>query len=115
MDVARRDEDVEVRPFGDLDRLDRPLRVAVLAASQGGNRDSSARLLGDPSHGFEVAGRSGREAGLDHVDLEPSKLPGDLELLRRRQPGARSLLPVAKRGVEDAHAARRHERPGGPG
>ena len=114
VDVARRDEDVEVRPFGDLDRLDRPLRVAVLAAREGGDRDPAAGLLGDPANRLEVAGRGGREAGLDHVDLEPGQLAGDLQLLRGGQPGAGRLLPVAKGGVEDADAARRHERPGGP-
>ena len=45
VDVARRDEDVEVRPVGDLDRLDRPLRVAVAAARQRGDRDVLRRLL----------------------------------------------------------------------
>ena len=34
-----RDEDVQVRPFGDADRLDGPLRVAVAAARQRGHRD----------------------------------------------------------------------------
>ena len=60
-------------------------------------------------------GRGGREAGLDDVDLEPRELAGDLELLGGGQPGAGRLLAVAQGGVEDADAARRHERPGGPG
>ena len=37
VDVARRDEDVEVRSLGDADGLDRPLRVAVAAAREGGH------------------------------------------------------------------------------
>src|SRR4029079_4870152 len=83
VDVARRNEDVEVGPLGDADRLDRPLRVAVAAAGEGRDRDGTLRVLGDPADGLEVAGRGGREAGLDDVDLEPGELAGDLELLGR--------------------------------
>ena len=39
VDVARRDEHVEVRPLGDPDRLDGPLRVAVAAARERRDRD----------------------------------------------------------------------------
>ena len=103
MDVARRDEHVEVRPLGDADRLDGPLRVAVAAAGE--RRDRHAlRLAGDPLDGLEVAGRGGREAGLDDVDLEPDELAGDLELLGRGQPGAGRLLAVAQGRVEDPDA-----------
>ena len=56
VDVARGDEHVEMRPVRDLDRLDRPLRVAVAAAGQGRDRDVLRRLLGDPPDGLEVAG-----------------------------------------------------------
>ncbi len=56
VDVARGDEHVEVGPLGDLDRLDGPLRVAVAAAGERRHRDPALRLLGDPAHGFEVAG-----------------------------------------------------------
>ena len=110
MDVAGRDEDVEVRPLGDLDRLDRPLRVAVLAAGEGRDRDPAAGLLGDPADRLEVAGRGGREAGLDDVDLEARQLARDVELLGGGQAGAGRLLPVAQGGVEDADAARGDER-----
>ena len=115
VDVAGRDEDVEVRPLGDLDRLDRPLRIAVLAAGEGRDGDPAAGLLGDPPDRLEVARRGGREAGLDDVDLEPRELAGDVELLGGGQAGAGRLLAVAQGRVEDADAARRHERPGGPG
>ena len=99
----------------DLDRLDRPLRVAVLAARQRRDRDVLRRLLGDPPDGLEVAGRGGREAGLDDVDLEAGQLAGDLELLGGGQAGARRLLPVAQGRVEDADRAGRHERAARPG
>ena len=104
VDVARGDEHVEVRPVGDLDRLDRPLRVAVAAAREGRDRDVLRRLLGDPPDRLEVARRGGREAGLDDVDLEARQLAGDLELLGGGQAGARRLLPVAQGRVEDADA-----------
>ena len=73
------------------------------------------RLLGDPADRLEVAGRGGREAGLDDVDLEADQLAGDLELLGGGQAGAGRLLAVAQGGVEDADAPRRHERARGPG
>ncbi len=104
VDVGGGDEDVEVRPLGDPDRLDGPLRIAVAAASQGGDRDA-LRLAGDPLDRLEVAGRGGREAGLDDVDLEADELAGDLELLGGGQPGAGRLLPVAEGRVEDADAS----------
>ena len=111
MDVARGDEHVEVRPLGDLDRLDGPLRVAVAAAREGRDRDPALRLLGDPPDRLEVAGRGGREAGLDDVDLEAGQLARDLQLLGRGQAGAGRLLAVAERRVEDPDAAGRDDRP----
>ena len=90
-----RDEDMEMRALGDLDRLDRPLRVAVLAARERCDRDPAACLLRDPPDGLEVARRGGREAGLDDIDLEAGQLARDVELLGRGQAGARRLLPVA--------------------
>ena len=124
VDVARGDEHVEVRPLGDPDRLDGPLRVAVAAAGEGRDRDA-LRLAGDPLDGLEVARRGGREAGLDDVDLEPGELAGDLELLGGGQPGAGCLLPVAQGRVEDpdragrdrtgAYATRAHDPRSGAG
>ncbi len=100
MDIARRDEDVEMRPLGDLDRLDRPLRVAVATTGERRDRDALG-LPGDPLDGLEVARRRRRESGLDDIDLEPDELTGDLELLGRGQAGARRLLAVAQGRVED--------------
>src|SRR6185369_10351068 len=51
-------------------------------------------------------GRRRREAGLDHVDLEPGELARDLELLGGSQAGARRLLAIAQGRVEDPDAAR---------
>ena len=55
VDVARGDEHVEVRPVGDLDRLDGPLRVAVAAARERRDRDVLRGLEGDAADGLEVA------------------------------------------------------------
>src|SRR3954470_13050860 len=105
MDVARRDEDVEMRPLRDPDRLDGPLRVTVSAARKRRDRDPALRLLGDPADRLEVPGRGGREAGLDDIDLQARELAGDLELLGGGQPGARRLLAVTQGRVEDPDAA----------
>ena len=74
---------------------------------------AALRLAGDPLHGLEIARRGGREAGLDHVDLEAHQLARDLELLGSRQAGAGSLLAVAQGRVEDADGARRDRRTAG--
>ncbi len=47
VDLAGRDEDVEVRPLGHAQRLDGSLWVAVPAAGEAGHGHAS-RLLGDP-------------------------------------------------------------------
>src|SRR5262245_32150986 len=78
-------------PLRDPDRLDGALRIAVAAACERGHSDAALRLAGDPLDGLEVARRGGREAGLDHVDLEAHQLAGDLELLGRGEAGARCL------------------------
>ncbi len=104
MDVAGRDEDVQVGPLGDPDGLHGALRVAVPAARQGGYGHAPG-LLGDAVDRLEVARRGGRKAGLDHVDLEPDELAGDFELLGRGQARAGRLLAVAQGGVEDADRA----------
>jgi hypothetical protein len=55
VDVAAGDEDVEVRPFGHPDRLDGPLRIAVLAAGQAGHGHAPG-FLGDLVDRLEFAG-----------------------------------------------------------
>ena len=110
VDVAGGDEDVEARALGDADGLHRPLRVAVATAREGGH-GHALRLLGDPVDGVEVAGRGGREAGLDDVHVEAHELARDLELLLGGQRGAGRLLAVAQGRVEDADAPGRPSRP----
>ena len=61
VDVARRDEDVEVRPLGDLDRLDGALRVAVLAARE--RRDRDARRGSPGRSGGRPRSRPARRPG----------------------------------------------------
>jgi hypothetical protein len=55
VDVARRDEHVEVGPLGDLDRLDGSLGIAVATAGER-RHGHTLRLLGDPADRVEVAG-----------------------------------------------------------
>jgi hypothetical protein len=74
-----------------------------------GRSDPAAGLAGDALDRLEVARGGGRKAGLDDVDAEACQLARDLELLGRRQPGARGLLPVTQGRVEDPDAAVRYE------
>ena len=104
VDVGGGDEDVQVGPLGGPDGLHGALRVAVLAARQGGYGHAPG-LLGDAADRLEVARRGGRKAGLDHVDLEPDELAGDFELLGRGQARPGRLLAVAQGGVEDPDRA----------
>ena len=115
VDVAGRDEHVEMRPLGDPDRLDRALRVAVLAAGQGGDGDPAAGLLGDPPDGLEVAGEAaGKPASMTSTLSRASwRATSSFSAAVRPAPGR--LLAVAQGGVEDADGARRDERSGGPG
>ena len=55
-------------------------------------------------HGGEIAFRGDREAGLDDVDAHGVEQLGDLELLLVGHGGARALLAVAQRRVEDDDA-----------
>ena len=100
VDVRGRDERVDARPSGILDRLPRTVDVTRVRAGQA-RHDRSFDLAGDRLDGLEVAGRRDRKARLDHVDAQARELMGDLELLGRVERDARRLLAVAQRGVED--------------
>ena len=103
VDVGGRDEGVDARPFGVLDRAPGGVDVGLVGAGEAAD-DRPFDPLGDFLHRLEVAGRGDREAGLDHVDPEPRQLLGDLHLLGgvERDPGR--LLAVAQGGVEDVDA-----------
>eukprot|EP01051_Picozoa_sp_SAG22_P002340 SAG22_NODE_103_length_20175_cov_15.280833_4_plen_314_part_00 len=58
-------------------------------------------LGGDQLDRLEVAGRGDREAGLADIDAELRDLLRQRQLLGRVERGARRLLAVAERGVED--------------
>ena len=100
VDVGGRDEGVDPRALGILDRAPGGVDVGLVGAGEAAD-DRALDLARDRLDGLEVAGRGDREAGLDHVDAQPRELLGDLELLLgvQRDPGR--LLAVAKRRVED--------------
>ena len=67
------------RPLGVFDSL--PGRLDVLLGRARQPTDHGAfDLARDRLHRLEVAGRGDREAGLDHIDPQPRKLVGDLQL-----------------------------------
>ncbi len=60
--------------------------VDVVGHRTGQRCDHGTAHLGrNPSHGFMIAGRRRREAGFDDVDLEPSELRSDRDLVVGRQ------------------------------
>src|SRR5207253_9746111 len=71
----------------------------------GGHR--APDLAGDPLHRLEVAGGGEGKAGLEHVDAQTGELPGDRDLLIRRQRCARRLLAVTQGRIEDENAVAR--------
>src|SRR6266508_1066668 len=94
-----------MRPLGDANRLHGPLRIAVAAAGQR-SHGNALRLPRDALDRIEVAGRRGREAGLDDVHAKAGELAGDLELLGRGQSRSGCLLAVPEGRVEDPDGAR---------
>lgn len=111
MDLAGGDEGVDARlprvSHGLPGGVDVPLVAAREAADDGDVAvvpdGGVPDLDGDGAHGVEVVGRGGRESRLDDVDAEARELARDDELLGAGHGGPRGLLPVAERGVEDAH------------
>jgi hypothetical protein len=97
---ARRDDEVQARAVGRLQRLGRGVHVGPRRAAERGD--------GRASHGFadrldpgEVARRGRSEACLDHVDAEPLELEGDDSLPVGLQRDAGRLLAVPQSRVED--------------
>ena len=107
VDVRRRDERVDPRAGGVLDRVVGGVDVGHMGSRQPGDHRrhiESEVGPGDRLHGLEVAGRGDREARLDHVDAEPRQLRRDLQLLLRVERDPRRLLAVAQRRVEDQYS-----------
>ncbi len=105
VDVARRDEHVEVRSLGDPDGLDRPLRVAVAAA---GERRDGDVLRVSLAIRWTASKSPGEAAG------KPASMTSTLSRTSWRatssfsavvSAGAGRLLAVAQGRVEDADAA----------
>ena len=103
VDVGGRDEGVDARARGVLDRSPGGVDVGLVGAGQAADH-RALDAAGDRLDRLEVAGRGDREAGLDHVDAQAGELLGDLDLLRRVQRDSGRLLAVAQCGVEDVDA-----------
>jgi len=110
VDLAGGDEGVNPRAARVPDGFPRGVDVLPVAPREAADDGHVAVLPegrvpdldGDGAHGVQVVGGGCREAGLDDVDAEAGELAGDDELLGAGHGGARGLLPVAERGVEDA-------------
>jgi hypothetical protein len=62
-----------------------------------------SNLHGNGFHSSKVIWGCNWEARLDDVDPELSELPGYVQFLLACEVGTRGLLPITKRGVEDAN------------
>ena len=76
-------EHVQPPPLGILERRPRTINVLNPTPSQAANRRAVAAGPRHHLHGFEVAGRGDREAGLDHVHTQLDQRIGHLKLLGR--------------------------------
>ena len=99
-------ENMDSRPFaGGFDRG--PGRVNVLRHAAGQPADDWALdFLSNSLHRLEVTAADHRKTGLDHIDVEPSQLAGDLHFFAQVHTGARALLAIAKRRIEDNYIVR---------
>ncbi len=70
------------------------------AAGQTGD-DRAAHLGGDLLDRVEIAVADDRETGLDDIDVEASKLAGDLHFFAQVHGSAGALFAVAQGGVEN--------------
>ena len=101
--IRGREERVDARPLGRLERARRFLDVLRPAAGQ--RRDHRAPHLGrNLPRRFGIGRRRDREAGLDDVDAERVERPGQRQLGGHVHREAGRLLAVAERRVEDDDA-----------
>ena len=107
MKIRCRNEGVNARPLGALERLPGALDVLGPAARERGDDrppHGGRHLL----HPFGVVQRRNGEAGFDQVHAERIELPGELNFLAGAQRKARRLLAVAQGRVEDRHSVGGH-------
>ena len=102
MNIGGRDESMNARLLGALDRFQSAVDIALLGARQADDA-RPANLLADPAHRFEIAVRRGGKAGFDHVDAEFLQLARDHDFLLHGHARARRLLAVAQRGIENLY------------
>lgn len=100
---AGRDEHVDARAPGALERARGAVDVAVLAARERAHRGAAQRARDARDRG-EIVGRGRGEARFEHVHAQRFQRLRQAQLGRRVHREARRLLAIAQRGVEDAHA-----------
>ena len=101
MDVARREEDMDARTGGALDRRGGRRHVAFRRAGE--RHDTCLRqTLRHGADRLRVALGGRGESGFDEVDAERLKLEGEADLFSRVHAVPGRLFAVAERCVEDA-------------
>jgi hypothetical protein len=104
MDGAGSQKNMDPRLFGGLERPPGSVNVLVIAAREPAD-GRAAHLLGNLPHGLEVARRSNRKAGLNDVDAQLEQRVGDFQFFGNVHAGARRLLAVAQRRIEDSNGS----------
>ena len=106
--VARRHAQpgVDARALRVAQRVGGRVDVLLDRAREGAHGRFVASQLGDAAHALEIARRGDGEPGLDDVDAQAQQLTRHDELLLGVHGGARRLLAIAQRRVEDVDLAR---------
>ena len=100
MDRAAADEGMDARLLGGTQCFDGCLDIHFHCPCKATDGDALC-ALGDLAHGVEVAGRGDGKASLDDVHTEADERIRDFQFLMNGHAGARRLLAIAQRRVED--------------
>ena len=88
------------------------LTAAPAASMSLGTHRASPQMIGPPdfrgdgSNRLEIAIADDGKTGLDHINVEPGQLAGDFHFLAQVHAGARALLAVAQRRIENNYLSR---------
>src|SRR5712692_9279673 len=104
--IGSRQENMQARLGGGLQRFDGSVHITLARAGERGNA-AGADFAGHTADSFKLAARGNREAGLDDVHAKLFELAGQPELFLDVHGEARRLLAVTQGGVKNTDAVHR--------